>query len=128
MIKKIKNIFASVLALGLIAGAGLAVTVPVQVSAGSGVQDQIQDGVDAVDPGGSGDLEGLITTIINVLLFLIGVLSVIMIIYGGFRFVTSGGSAESVKSAKNTILYSIVGLVVAILAFAIVNFVIKELN
>ena len=127
MIKKIKNIFASVLALGLIAGAGLAVTVPVQVSAGSGVQDQIQDGVDAVDPGGSGDLEGLITTIINVLLFLIGVLSVIMIIYGGFRFVTSGGSAESVKSAKNTILYSIVGLVVAILAFAIVNFVIKEL-
>lgn len=127
MIKKIKTMFASVLALGLIAGVGLAIAVPGQVSAADGVQEQIQKGVTAVDPGGSGDLEDLITTVINVLLFLIGVLSVIMIIYGGFRFVTSGGSAESVKSAKNTILYSIVGLVVAILAFAIVNFVLTSL-
>lgn len=126
MIKKIKNIVASAgIALGLIAGVSLAVAVPVQVSAS--VQSEIQDGVDAVNPGSGGDLESLITTIVNVLLFLIGVLSVIMIIYGGFRFVTSGGSAETVKAAKNTILYSIVGLVVAILAFAIVNFVLKSL-
>lgn len=126
MIRKIKNIVASVgIALGLMTGLGLAVAVPVQVSAS--VQGEIQDGVDAVNPGGGGNLEDLITTIVNVLLFLIGLLSVIMIIYGGFRFVTSGGSAEVVKSAKNTILYSIVGLVVAIMAFAIVNFVLKSL-
>lgn len=126
MIKKIKSILASAgIALGLIAGVGLVASVPAQVSAT--VQGQIEKGVDAVDPGGGGDLEELITTIVNVLLFLIGVLSVIMIIYGGFRFVTSGGSAESVKAAKNTILYSVVGLVVAILSFAIVNFVLREL-
>ena len=95
--------------------------------ASASVQSQVQGGVNAVDPGGSGDFENLITTIVNILLFLIGLLSVIMIIYGGFRFVTSGGSAESVKAAKNTILYAIVGLVVAIMAFAVVNFVLDKL-
>lgn len=126
MIEKIKNIVASTgIVLGLVTGVGVAALVPVQV--GASVQGEIEDGVQAVNPGGSGDLEDLITTIVNVLLFLIGVFSVIMIIYGGFRFVTSGGSAESVKTAKNTILYAIVGLVIAILSFAIVNFVLDSL-
>ena len=62
----------------------------------------------------------------NVLLFIIGAISVIMLIIGGFRYVTSQGDQTQVQSAKNTILYSIVGIVVAILAYAAVNFVISS--
>ena len=71
---------------------------------------------------------GIFTTIVNVLLFLIGAISVIMIIYGGIRYTTSGGDAKNVTAAKDTILYAVVGLVVAILAYAIVNFVITRLT
>lgn len=69
---------------------------------------------------------GVFTTIVNVLLFIIGAVSVIMIIFGGFRYVTSGGDSGGVTSAKNTILYAVVGLVVALLAYAIVNFVLTD--
>ncbi len=71
---------------------------------------------------------GIFTTITNALLFLIGAISVIMLVYGGFRYATSGGNQESVNAAKNTILYAIVGLVVAILGFAIVQWVVGALN
>ena len=63
-------------------------------------------------------------TITNVLLFIIGAVSVVMLIIGGIRYTVSQGDSSAVTSAKNTILYSIVGLVVAILADAAVNFVI----
>lgn len=67
---------------------------------------------------------GVFKTITNVLLFLIGAISVIMLIIGGIRYVVSGGDSAAVTSAKNTILYAVVGIVVAILAYALVNFVI----
>ena len=67
---------------------------------------------------------GIFKTITNVLLFLIGAISVIMLIIGGVRYVVSGGDSSAVTGAKNTILYAIVGIVVAILAYALVNFVI----
>jgi len=66
-------------------------------------------------------------TIVNMLLFLIGAVSVIMLIYGGIRYTISGGDTKAVTDAKNTILYAVVGIVVAIMAYAIVNFVIGEL-
>lgn len=71
---------------------------------------------------------GIFTTIINVLLFLIGVISVIMLIYGGIQYTLSSGDSGKVNNAKNTILYAIVGLIVAILSYAIVNFVLKSLT
>ena len=64
--------------------------------------------------------------VVNILLFIIGAVSVIMLIYGGIRYTTSGGNANSVTAAKNTIMYSIIGLVVAILAFAVVQFVVNQ--
>ena len=67
---------------------------------------------------------GIFTSITNVLLFIIGAISVIMIIVGGLRYVVSGGDASKVSAAKNTILYAVVGIVVAILAYAIINFVV----
>lgn len=67
---------------------------------------------------------GVFSTITNVLLFIIGAISVIMLIIGGIRYTVSGGDAAAVTAAKNTILYAIVGIVVALLAYAIVNFVV----
>ena len=85
--------------------------------------DQIQDGINSVGGEDSPALESAVKDIINVLLFLIGALSVVMIIYGGFKYVTSAGESSAVASAKNTILYAVIGLVVAVSAFMIVNFV-----
>lgn len=67
----------------------------------------------------------LIGTIVNTLLFVIGALSTIMIIVGGIFYVTSSGDAGKVAKAKNTVTYAVVGLVVAFVAFAIINWVIK---
>lgn len=67
-------------------------------------------------------------TITNVFLFALGAIAVIMIIIGGIRYVLSGGDSTSITGAKNTIMYAVIGLVVAILAYAIVNFVITTLK
>ena len=71
---------------------------------------------------------GIFKTVVNILLFIIGLISVIMLIWGGIRYTTSGGNANSVTAAKNTIMYAIIGLVVAIFAYAIVNWVVGELG
>jgi len=70
----------------------------------------------------------IFTTIVNVLLFLIGAISVIMLIYGGIRYTTSGGNSASVTAAKNTIMYAIIGLIIAFLAFAVVNWVLGAVD
>jgi hypothetical protein len=69
-------------------------------------------------------LTGSFTLVTNVLLFIIGAISVIMLIIGGIRYTVSGGDSAAVTSAKNTILYAIVGIIVALLAYAVVNFVV----
>ena len=69
---------------------------------------------------------GVVTAIINGVLYVVGVLAVIMVVIGGVQYTTSGGDQAAVTKAKNTILYGIVGLVIAILAYAIVNFVINK--
>ena len=71
--------------------------------------------------------DGLIKTVVNILLWAVGILSVIMIIFSGFRYITSSGDASKTKSAQRTLIYSVVGLIVAIMAWAIVNMVIKRL-
>lgn len=71
---------------------------------------------------------GVFKTITNVLLFVIGAISVIMLIIGGIRYVVSGGEGQAITSAKNTILYAVIGIVVAILAYALVNFVISSFS
>lgn len=73
-------------------------------------------------------LTNLFATIANILLFLVGAVAVIMLIVGGFRYVTSNGDQNSVTAAKNTILYAIIGIVVAFLAYAAVNFVTTQLT
>ncbi|MCB9820286.1 hypothetical protein H6796_03245 [Candidatus Nomurabacteria bacterium] len=72
-------------------------------------------------------LERTIANIVGVLLFIIGTLAVIMLIIGGIRYTTSNGNPEQIKAAKNTLMYAVIGLIVALLAFAIVNFVVSSL-
>ena len=69
------------------------------------------------------DLMKTLTVIINVVVGVVGFITVVMIIMGGISFATSQGDTSKVAKARNTILYGVVGLVVALLAFAIVNFV-----
>lgn len=69
---------------------------------------------------------GIFTTISNVMLFIVGAISVIMVIIGGLRYVISGGNSSNITAAKNTILYAIVGLIIAIMAYAIINFVLES--
>jgi hypothetical protein len=70
------------------------------------------------------DLAAQFRNIVNIALYIIGAVSVLMLIYGGIRYTVSGGDTSAVTAAKNTILYAIIGIVVALLAYAIVNFVI----
>ncbi len=109
----------------------------VSVLSGDVVSAQIVDGGisgGASSAKGTGQAEtlfgetGIFKTVTNILLYLIGAVSVIMLIIGGIRYVVSGGEQAAVTSAKNTILYAIVGIVVAFLAFAAVNFVTANLG
>jgi len=74
--------------------------------------------------GNKDKLSSFVRTIVDILLYILGAVAVIMVIIGGFMYVTSGGDTTAVTKAKNTILYAVVGLVVAILAYAIVHFVV----
>ncbi len=70
---------------------------------------------------------GVFKQITNTILYIVGIVAVIMLIIGGVKYVISGGDAKKVTDAKNTVLYAIIGLVIAFLAYAIVNFVISAL-
>jgi len=71
-------------------------------------------------------LGDLVKKIINILSVVVGVVAVIMIIIGGFRYITSGGKQDSVTGAKNTILYAVIGLIIVALAQIIVRFVLTR--
>ncbi len=92
-----------------------------------------QDALDeacAADPGSAlcnsgtgGSVEDIIALVVNTLLFIVGIISVIMIIVGGIRYTVSAGDGNAVTGAKNTILYAVIGLVVAFASYAIINWV-----
>jgi len=73
-------------------------------------------------------VNNLIRTVVNFLSFIVGVVAVIMIIFGGLRYITSGGNDTSITSAKNTILYAIIGLIIVALAQVIVQFVLRKVT
>ncbi len=86
--------------------------------------DEVNKGITAVGGTTSGtELPNLLKSVINVLLYVAGAVAVVMIILGGIKYITSNGDQAHIKAAKDTIMYSVIGLVVAILAFAIIGFV-----
>lgn len=123
--KKVSIILASLLALPVIA---FGVTTLVADSASA--QLNLESGINSAKGTGAPDNvtedDGLIKKVVNLLLWAIGIVSVIMIIIGGFRYATSNGDSNQVSAAKNTIMYAVIGLVIAIFAYAIVNFVLFQ--
>lgn len=115
------------LVLGVVATTPAVVHAQCDVTAGG-----IGNGANCAKPTGAAqNLFGdgsIFNTVTNILLFLIGAISVVMLIIGGIRYVVSGGDQGAVTSAKNTILYAIIGIVVAFLAFAAVRFVTDQLQ
>jgi hypothetical protein len=123
--KKIQTFLVAFLLVAM----GAFVLIPVSSVGAAGVLDTVC----ASNPGDSAvcdnkdktSSDSFVGAIVNTLLFLVGAVSVLSIIIGGILYVTSSGDSGNVTKAKNTILYAIVGLVVAFLAYAIVNWVFK---
>lgn len=70
----------------------------------------------------------LIEKITDWIFWILVISAIIVVVLAGFNFVFSGGSADKVKGAQNSLLYAIVGLVVAFLARGIVNFILTQIN
>ena len=90
----------------------------------------VQEGANAARADGMpteliGD-NGVFSRITNTVLLIVGLISVIMLVYGGLRYILSGGDSKKVTDAKNTILYAIIGLSISMLAYAIVHFVLNS--
>ena len=77
--------------------------------------------------GGDVSLQSTVKNVLTVVFAIIGIIAVIMIIIGGVNYMTSQGDSQEVQKAKNTILYGIIGMIIALLSFAIVNFVMHDL-
>ena len=94
---------------------------------------QVQQGVNSttgiyeVQESGGQDLVASVTGIINGVIGVLGFVCVVVMIIGGVQYMTSSGDSGKVTKAKNTILYGLIGLVICVLAFAIVNFVIMNI-
>lgn len=99
---------------------------------GAQATDQACQGValtgGSCDANAEGSLGTVVSTIVNILSIIVGAVSVIMIIIGGLRYITSGGDAQKTAGAKNTILYAVVGLVIVIFAQVIVAYVLNNVG
>jgi hypothetical protein len=84
------------------------------------------DGDQVGDECGQKRVNNLFATIVQILSIITGIASVIVIIYGGFKYITSGGEQGRVANAKSTVLYAVVGLAVAALAQLMVHFVLYQ--
>ena len=85
----------------------------------------LSGGADAAGAGTgiSNDLPHFFAKIANILIYIVGAVAVIMLIIGGLRYVVSQGDSAAVKQAKDIILYGVIGVIVAIVAYAIVHFI-----
>ena len=133
----IRNFTAATFVTAMVATAGMVSFAPSAAALNCGTKEEpgadfnkpsckVNDGFVKAGGAGQTSLGDQIKAVINVLLFIIGVVSVIMIILGGIKYVLSNGDSSQITSAKNTILYAVIGLVVALLAYAIVNFVVAQ--
>jgi hypothetical protein len=143
MLKKIKNI-ALAFVLPLAMAAPLALATPTVSAAdigecNSGIGGSLNQGINAASSGGTdcklqdasnspGGLEEIATKVVNFLSVIVGIVAVIMIIVGGFRYITSGGESSNVSGAKNTLIYAIIGLIIVALAQFIVKFVLDNVT
>jgi hypothetical protein len=121
------------LGLGLFGILGVAVLAPAdtaQAQATGVITGQLCDGTTRLDPtactANRSTLGKILSIITQTLVYVVGGISIIMIVIGGLRYVTSGGDPNTTKGAKDTILYAVIGVVVAILAQGLVTFVLSK--
>ena len=126
---KIKNIICLVMATLAIAVTGLAATTMAPAYATT-ANEQAQNGVNSINPEGTStkSLTDMIKIILTAVFTVIGMVAVVMIILGGVNYATSQGDPAKATKAKNTIMYAVIGLVITLLAIAIVNFVLSSLQ
>ncbi len=86
----------------------------------------ISSGGGACDATAGNKLNNVIRSMINILSVIVGIVAVVMIIVGGVKFITSSGDTAKVTSARNTILYAVIGLVIVAFAQIIVRFVLSK--
>jgi hypothetical protein len=109
---------------GVVASAAIDSSLCAGSTAASGEDCNTSTGLDANTSG----LTGLATRIVDIFSIIIGAIAIIFLLYGGFRYITSGGDSGRVGNAKNTILYAIIGLIIVALAQVIVNLVLGAAN
>lgn len=130
MKKLVLNVIAAVLMTVGLGGVAMISPAYAKVMCSNGTwQDELKNCPEWENDNGISDndnLMGTLTTIINVVIGVVGFIAVAMIVMGGISYTTSQGDASKTKKAMNTILYGVVGLVVALLAFAVVNFVLSN--
>jgi type IV secretory pathway VirB2 component (pilin) len=123
-VKKIKLIITAVAFAVSIAGVGV-----VQTSVFAAPADDVCDGIKATGgtcTGDGGNVDTLVKTIVQIISAVAGIVAVIMIIISGIKYITSGGDSTKITSAKNTLIYAIVGLVIVVLSQFIVHFVVNR--
>ncbi|MEX0668674.1 MAG: hypothetical protein WD061_02995 [Candidatus Saccharimonadales bacterium] len=86
----------------------------------------LPDDLKAECQAGQAGVGDFITAVINVLLYIVGIAAVVMLIIAGLMYTVSGGDSDRIKTAKNMIIYSIVGIVVAFAGQAIIRFVLSN--
>ncbi len=89
---------------------------PCQVDNGSGGKEAAADKANKI-----------VADVLNLVSVIVGVIAVFMIIYGGFRFLTSAGNPEGTKVGKNAILFALIGLIIVAFAQVIVKFVLGKI-
>jgi hypothetical protein len=134
MINKLKNM---IVATTLLCLPLMSIVLPVTVYAADPINDPLKCGAELTSktdctPAPIAEtntkVNNTITLVINIFSIVVGIVAVIMIVLGGLKYITSSGDANNITSAKNTILYAIVGLVVVALAQFIVRFVLGKVN
>ena len=131
--KRLKSIiYTLAIAIGIAAPLAIASPAGAQdieknLQCGANLKFSMADGSCEVDNNGNTErIDQIVSQVINLLSLAVGVVAVIMIIVGGFKYITSGGDSGNVTGAKNTILYAVVGLIVVALAQVIVRFVVDR--
>jgi hypothetical protein len=119
------------LGMSVMLGAALALPFAVSVHAQTNQIDDVEDLLPTsfADETGLGqqDLKTGLGRLINVALGFLGIVAVIIILYGGFRWMTAGGNDEKVGEAKRLIIAGIIGLAIILASYAITTFVLQSL-
>jgi len=128
----IKKSFVGIIVLAALVLPSL-LMVPVSAQVSEEAKDAACEGLGAVgdscdEANGGSSISSLIASAIGILSFIVGVAAVIVLIIGGLKYITSAGDSNSVASAKSTVLYAVIGLVIAILAQGIVQFVLNRVT